>query len=52
MKDGPYEVEGIDLDGFESPTNFCPSKYTLCRCVFSKNKPYCDYSHSYHNWKD
>jgi len=52
VKDGPYKIEGITLEGMSTPTNFSPSKYTLCRCGYSKNKPYCDYSHAQNNWCD
>ncbi len=52
IKNGPYKVEGIALEGFVTPNNFCPTKYTLCRCGYSKNKPYCDYSHAQNHWQD
>lgn len=51
-KNGPYMVEGIVHEGMPTPTNFCPTKYTLCRCGNSENKPYCDYSHAKHEWND
>ena len=52
IKDGPYNVEGIKLEGFHLPTNFSETKCTLCRCGYSKNKPYCDYSHAQEGWND
>ena len=52
MKNGPYCVEGIALDGMPTPTNFSTTKYTLCRCGYSKNRPYCDYSHAEEGWSD
>ena len=52
LKNGPYAVEAIALEGMQSPTHFCASKYTLYRCGYSKNKPYCDYSHAEHDWDD
>lgn len=52
VKNGPYKVEGIKLEGMPIPTNFSQTKYTLCRCGYSKNKPYCDYSHAEYDWKD
>ncbi|PHR58474.1 MAG: hypothetical protein COA44_03245 [Arcobacter sp.] len=52
IKNGPYNVEGINLEGFDFPTKFSATKYTLCRCGYSKNKPFCDYSHAEKNWKD
>lgn len=52
VKDGPYNVEGVDFERQPQVTNLCHSKYTLCRCGHSKNKPYCDYSHAEKGWKD
>jgi len=52
IKNGPYNVEGIKLKGMPIPTNFSETKYSLCRCGHSKNKPYCDYSHAEHNWNE
>lgn len=52
IKNGPYRVEGIRLEGVQVPTNFSQTKYTLCRCGSSKNKPYCDYSHAENSWSD
>jgi len=52
IKDGPYNVEGIKLEGFHTPSKFSETKYSLCRCGHSKNKPYCDYSHAESNWSD
>lgn len=52
MKDGPYKIEGIKLEEISIPTNFSTTKYTLCRCGYSKNKPYCDYSHAENSWRD
>jgi len=52
IKNGPYNVEGIKLEGMPIPTNFSETKYTLCRCGYSKNKPYCDYSHAQNDWND
>jgi len=52
IKDGPYNVEGINVVGFYTPTNFSGIKCTLCRCGHSENKPYCDYSHAENKWSD
>ena len=52
VKNGPYNVEGIICSHKSKPTNCSETKYTLCRCGHSKNKPYCDYSHAEKNWKD
>ncbi len=51
-KNGPYYVEGITLEGMPTPTNFSTTKYALCRCGHSKNRPFCDYSHAEHQWRD
>lgn len=52
-KDGPYRVTGyIELkieDELKPPSR---EHYVLCRCGASKNKPYCDGSHSEVNFKD
>ena len=46
-KDGPLEVRGaIELNNPDGPAPAAPDHYTLCRCGASKNKPYCDGSHS------
>lgn len=49
---GPLRVEGtvqlVDAEGneFEQKTSF-----SLCRCGFSENKPYCDGSHRRENFE-
>ncbi|MEN8146038.1 MAG: CDGSH iron-sulfur domain-containing protein [Campylobacterota bacterium] len=52
IKNGPYRVEGVVLEEKPIPTNFSTTKYTLCRCGYSKNRPYCDYSHAESSWSD
>jgi len=52
IKNGPYNVESVHLEHLTAPTNFSTRKYSLCRCGHSKNKPYCDYSHSDKKWDD
>lgn len=43
---GPYVVlGGIELSGTEWAEGASKTKYTLCRCGVSKNKPFCDGSH-------
>jgi len=54
-KDGPYLVSGgIELVGGEAefPEDVSNEHYTLCRCGASKNKPFCDGSHSTINFRD
>jgi len=51
-KDGPYNVEGVTLENKPNPNYCSDSKYALCRCGFSKNKPYCDYSHGDNGWHE
>ena len=46
MKDGPYAVLGVELTGVEFAKGVPRERYTLCRCGASKNKPFCDGSHS------
>jgi CDGSH-type Zn-finger protein len=49
LKDGPYEVTGgaklFDHEGKEYQEEQFPPIY-LCRCGQSKNKPFCDGTHS------
>ena len=52
-KNGPYLVSGgIELVGEEFPDDVSKEHYTLCRCGASKNKPFCDGSHTSINFKD
>ena len=46
MKDGPYAVLGVELLGVEFAQGVPRERYTLCRCGASKNKPFCDASHT------
>ena len=52
VKDGPYNVEGLRLEHSPMPTHCSTTKFSLCRCGHSRNKPYCDYSHAEKNWSD
>ena len=50
--DGPYRVAAVPL--LETPlagAGATAEKYVLCRCGLSRNKPYCDGSHSEQGWK-
>lgn len=51
-RDGPYAVLGVDLAGVELARGAPRERYTLCRCGHSKNKPFCDGTHSDVGFKD
>jgi CDGSH-type Zn-finger protein len=52
-KDGPYHVTGgVDLEGEARNEGASEEHYTLCRCGGSKNKPFCDGTHWYIEFKD
>jgi len=52
-KDGPYCVRGsVELQDVEWGEGASKEHYTLCRCGGSKNKPYCDGTHWYIDFKD
>lgn len=51
-KDGPLHVEGVTLENKPHPTHCSDSKFSLCRCGYSKNKPFCDYSHAENGWHE
>ena len=51
--DGPYKVTGdVQLVGQAWSAGAPRQRYTLCRCGASKNKPFCDGSHSEIGFKD
>lgn len=52
VKDGPYNVQLVTLTDKPNPTNCSNTKFALCRCGSSRNKPYCDYSHAEAGWKE
>lgn len=52
IPDGPYAVHAIELAGQEFGEGVSSSRYTLCRCGASKNKPFCDGSHWDVGFKD
>lgn len=52
-KDGPYAiVGGVELIGAHATVGVSGEHYTLCRCGASKNKPFCDGSHSDIGFRD
>jgi thiamine pyrophosphate-dependent acetolactate synthase large subunit-like protein/CDGSH-type Zn-finger protein len=52
-KDGPYHVQGgVELQGEVRGEGASLEHYTLCRCGGSKNKPFCDGTHWYIDFKD
>jgi CDGSH-type Zn-finger protein len=44
-RNGPYEVQGFDLDTDNWSEGASRERYFLCRCGGSKNKPFCDGTH-------
>ena len=54
MKDGPLVAQGIPNLKDPVGTDVKPEKpaFGLCRCVQSKNKPFCDGTHHDVKWKD
>ena len=51
-RNGPYEVEGFDLDTEAWSEGASRERYALCRCGGSKNKPFCDGTHRLINFQD
>jgi CDGSH-type Zn-finger protein len=52
IENGPYEVRGVHLKTDEWNEGASQTRYTLCRCGESKNKPFCDGSHWKAEFKD
>lgn len=52
IKNGPYNVEAVEVAEKPTPTKCSNSKMALCRCGHSKNKPFCDYSHAEKGWQE
>jgi CDGSH-type Zn-finger protein len=51
-KNGPYWVKNVPLEAEFNGVGASRSKYVLCRCGLSKNKPFCDGSHYDAKWQD
>ncbi len=51
-KNGPYRVNGPQVEAPLPGKGATPDKVVLCRCGLSGNKPYCDGSHRDAGWKD
>ncbi|CAN7311618.1 CDGSH iron-sulfur domain-containing protein [Variovorax sp. LjRoot290] len=51
-RNGPYEVQGFDLDTDNWSEGASRERYSLCRCGGSKNKPFCDGTHRSINFQD
>ena len=52
VSNGPLIVQGVELVDRPHASHSDASRYALCRCGLSKNKPYCDYSHAQFGWKE
>jgi len=51
-QDGPYHVSNVALDAEFNGEGASRTKYSLCRCGLSRNKPFCDGSHHDAKWSD
>ncbi len=51
-KNGPYRVKNVALDATFNGVGASHTKYVLCRCGHSKNKPFCDGTHRDEGWKE
>ena len=49
---GPYRVKNVPLEAEFNGVGAARSKYVLCRCGQSKNKPFCDGTHYDVGWRD
>jgi len=52
IKKGPLSVTGLKLKDSKGNIISEDKEYLLCRCGHSKNKPFCDGTHSKINWDD
>ncbi|MEO0575422.1 MAG: CDGSH iron-sulfur domain-containing protein [Pseudomonadota bacterium] len=51
-RNGPYRVSNMTVEAAFETEGATESKYVLCRCGHSKNKPFCDGTHYDKGWKD
>lgn len=51
-KNGPYYVSNVAVDAEFNGAGASRTKYALCRCGLSKNKPFCDGTHYDAKWSD
>jgi CDGSH-type Zn-finger protein len=51
-RNGPYEVQGFDLDTGNWPEGASRERFFLCRCGGSNNKPFCDGTHRRIDFQD
>lgn len=51
-KNGPYYLRNVALEAVFNGTDASKTKYALCRCGQSKNKPFCDGTHYDVKWTD
>jgi CDGSH-type Zn-finger protein len=51
-RNGPYRVKNAGLEAEFNGAGASQTKYVLCRCGLSKNKPFCDGTHYEDGWKD
>jgi len=52
QKNGPYHVSNVALEAEFNGVGASRTKFSLCRCGLSKNKPFCDGSHHDAAWTD
>ena len=51
-RNGPYEVQGFDLAIDNWSEGASRTRFNLCRCGGSKNKPFCDGTHRSIDFQD
>ena len=51
-RNGPYHIKNVLIDAEFNGVGASQTKFVLCRCGLSKNKPFCDGTHFDEGWKD